>query len=1214
MLLSTSRLLALRLSATVMLTCLCLEAQIDTGGVAGTIKDPAGALVPNALITLTNDATGVSQKTQSSSGGAYVFNAVPVGTYTLKVEANGFKTSMASGIIVHVQNVVTVDVSLNVGAVNETVTVTSQLQLLQAENASLGQTINTRTVNDLPLNGRNWLSLTQLSAGTYLAPAGNANTVPSPSGQNFTGIMSNGAEPGQVDFRLNGVNNNEEVFGGITVAPVPDAIQEFKVQGGDNSAEFGHSAGAVINAVVKSGTNTVSGDVWEYLRNEDLNANDYFSNLNGLKRQEYRQNQFGGTVGGPVWIPKYYNGKDKTFFFFDYQRTNLVQSTTFTDNVPTAQMQSTGFTNLQSLIAGSSGTETDGLGRKFPLGTVFDPATTRALTPGTVDPITGLTNTKTSTVYVRDPFFTGSLFGMTDFTGLASQLNLIPASRLDPNAVKLLKLLPLPTTGIIQNNYFTAQPQDTTINQYDVRIDHSLSTKDTVFGVFSRATDDVSSAQPFPGIAGGALQIQFATTQPVYVLALSETHLFSPRLINEVRVGLDHNYNTRVIPTLNTLGLPEQFGIQGIPQITNNGGLPTINISGFSAFGSRRFSPTLQTTGAQDYTDNLTMIRGSHELKFGFQYNRVVGDITQPAYSRGNFTYNGQYTDIPNQTTALTGIADFLIVPTASSVASTTGVTTYNNLGGPSGYNGSNYAGTNYNSNYVGAYAQDNWKLTPRLTLNLGLRWDYFGPYSESDGRQANLIMTDGNGPSGTYYIPKAGCGVPRSSAFNALLQGDNIQVDCVSSPYVNNAQWTNFAPRVGLAYRILPKLVFRAGYGISYGSFDSVGYGSTLGTNYPFQYTINNPSTTSLVPVTLANGQTASIENTFGAINLQDPTQVSGTGLSLSGKQYNYQTPYIQSMNATVQYQFTANDSFQAGYVATAGRHLDALGVHNSPSIILPPGVNVTNYLPFPNLAANSQFLSTGSSSNYRSMQLVYQHQFQDGLNVIANYTFARCMADDAGKSGLSSGFTAEWLPGIGISHDYSPCTSVATHLVHIAGGYALPFGRKQKWLHNANALVDAFAGGWNINFFYTYQSGQPFSVGCPTATTSDFGCNANFVLGQSPYAGPHNQNQWLNPNAFIQPNAATSIGQTDYSVLGNIPNQLWGPTVSNLDSSFFKRFTIKEQRALEFRAEMFNTFNTPQFAIPGQLNFNNRAGFSKITTLRNNPRLVQLALKLYF
>lgn len=775
-------------------------------------------------------------------------------------------------------------------------------------------------------------------------------------------------------------------------------------------------------------------------------------------------------------------------------------------------------------------------------------------------------------------------------------------------------MLPAPTTGGLQNNYFVAPLQNLTINQYDVKIDHTISNKDTVFGVFSRATADQSAAQPFPNLAaGGALQIAFATTQPVYLLALTETHIFSPRLINEARVGLNHNYNTRVIPTQDVAGLPAQFGIQGIPDVPHNGGIPTININGFSGFGSRRFSPTLQTTEAQDYTDNVTLMRGSHQIKAGFQYNRVVGDITQPAYSRGNFNYNGQYSDIPNQSTGLVGIADFLLTPAKSSVAAAAGVTTYDNLGGPSVYNGSNYAGTNYFSNYVGIYAQDSWKVTSNLTLNLGLRWDYFGPFGESDGRQANFVMTDGNGPSGTYYIPQKGCNVPRSAGFNALLAGYNIQVKCGSGLTVGNAQLTNFAPRVGFAYRLRPRLVVRGGYGISYGAFDSVGYGGTLGTNYPFQYTINSPNTTSLVPITLPNGQTASIENTFGAVALQDPNQVNGQGLALSGKQYNYQTPYIQSMNITTQYQFTDRDSIQAGYVATAGRHLDTLAVHNSPSVILPPGVNQTNYRPFPNLAAGGQYLITSASSNYKSMQLVYQHQFRAGLAVLANYTYGQCKSNDAAKSGLAIAYRAQWLLGFGADKDYALCTADATNVVHISGGYALPFGKGQQFLRNAHRAVDAVAGGWHLNAIYIYQGGQPFNISCPVATTSDFGCYAN-LTGQNPYAGPHNQNQWLNPAAFSQPPIATQIGQTDFSPLGGHPEQVRGPSLINLDASIFKQFTIKEQRKVEFRAEAFNAFNTAEFGNPGQLNFTNLAGYSRITSLRNNPRLVQLALKLFF
>jgi hypothetical protein len=1181
-----------------------LRAQIDMGGLTGIVKDPSGAMVPGIDLTLTNEATGVAQKEKSSSAGTYVFEAVSAGSYTLKAEAQGFATYVINRIQIHVQRVMTIDISLSVGGAAQTVTVTPETTMLQAEDASLGQTVSSEEMNDLPLQGRNWISLATLASGSYLT-----------GGTNTTSLFVNGAEPGQVDYRVSGVNNNMEVFGGNSVAPAPDAVEEFKLQDGNNSAEFGHSVGAIVNAVLKSGTNRIKGNLWEYLRNEALNANDFISNANGTKRQEYRQNQFGGTIGGPVIIPHLYHGKNKTFFFFDYQHTQRLVPTTFTDNVPTALMQTSNFTNLQDLITGNSGTATDALGRKFSHGTVFDSATTRNIAAGATDPITGLVNTKTTAIQVRDPFFAGDLRGVTDFTGLTSKLNLIPAGRIDPNAVKILHLLPLPTFGGIQNNFFVSRPQQTNTNQYDIKIDHNFSLKDVVFGVLHRQTSDQTSSQPFPA-AGSALQTNFATTQPTYVIALSETHLFSPTTINEVRIGLNNNYNTRLDPDAYTQNIPEQYGIPGIPQISGNGGLPTFNINGLSAFGSRRFQPTIQTVGARNYMDNFTMIRGAHQLKMGVQINQIYGDIIQPAYSRGNLTYNGQYSDIANANSGLAGIADFLLMPAVSSITPSGGVTTYNNLGGMSAYNYSNYVGTNYSMAYTGAFVQDNWKITPNLTLNLGLRWDYFPPFSEDDGRQGNFAMTNGNDASGTYYIPQKTCNAPRNSGFDTLLASDNIKIVCTDGLAVNKAQKTNFAPRIGLAYRLTPKLVMRMGYAISYGAVDSVGYGGTLGTNYPFQYTLNGPSTTSLAASALPNGQTATIETLFAAINIQDPTQipVASVGLGMVGKEYNYLTPYVESMNFTLQYQFTRRDAFSAGYVSTLGRHLDALGQHNQPSVILPPSVNSTNYRPFPNLAS-AQFLSSGMVSNFRSLQVVYEHRFQMGLIFNANYTFGKCMDDDLGKTGMYSGsYRAQWLAGFGPQGDYTLCNADAKQLVHLWGQYGIPFGKGRSYLRNANRFVNALVGGWNFNYIYIYQSGQPFTVGCPVGTTSDFGCNALMLPGVDPYAGPHNNTQWLNPAAFYQPPAATQIGQTNYAPLGNVQNQLRGPSLRNLDASLLKRFSITEKNQMEFRAETFNLVNAVNFANPGQLNFTNLKAFSSITSIKNNQRLVQLALKLYF
>ncbi len=670
-------------------------------------------------------------------------------------------------------------------------------------------------------------------------------------------------------------------------------------------------------------------------------------------------------------------------------------------------------------------------------------------------------------------------------------------------------------------------------------------------------------------------------------------------------------------PESNTLGIPAQYGIQGIPQMSGNGGLPAFLMSGISSFGAHGFRPTVSRNTGLQFQDNLMKIHGSHEFNVGFDFNHIRGNILQPGSSRGVFTYDGQYSDIPNANSAINGMADLLLKPIAATVPN--GI---NNLGSMSNFYGSNYAKTYYFGDYYAAYAQDNWRPTSTLTLNLGLRWEYFSPYGESNGRQANFIATGGNGPGGILYIPQKGCAVPRSAAFNALLAADNISVDCVSGLRVNKAQKDNFAPRLGFAYRALPNLVVRGGYGIAYGSFDSVGFGNTLGTNYPFQYTIGAPSTTSQLPELLPDGvTTATMENTFAAVNLSNPTLVTGQNSYIFGKQYHYLTPMIQTANLTVQDQFTNRDSIQVGYVGTLGRHLDTFGGHNSNTEILPVSANPQPYAPIPNLARGAQFLESKAKSTYNSLQTTYQHQFKSGLVLLANYTYGKCMSNDIGKNGLgaassdgATAYRAEWLPGFGIGEDYTLCSGDATHLVHASGEYALPFGRGRQLLSNINPWLDAAIGGWQFNFIFTYQSGQPINVGCPVGTTSDFGCNANLIPGQNPYAGPHNATQWLNYNAFAQPPQATAIGQTDFSPLGGRPYQMRGPGFYNLDSSLFKTFTTGKGTLLEFRAEAFNTFNNLQLGDPGQLNFTNHTAFSAITGTRNGPRVGQLALKLFF
>jgi hypothetical protein len=1202
--------------AALVLLCLAIGmprigfAQINTGGIAGTVKDPSGAVIPSAKITLTNDATGIVTSTTSTSTGTYSLSGVMPGTYTLRGAIAGFQEFVSKGVEVHVQQTLTIDISLTTGNVEQEVVVTAAAPLLQAENAAVGQTITSRTVNDLPLQGRNWASLAQLSAGVTTAPRGQPS---SDSGSTDSAFFSvDGVNLWQNDFRLNGINDNVEVYGGASVGsnaaitPPPDAVQEFKLQNGNYSAEFGHSTGAVINAAIKSGTNRIHGDLWEYVRNDMFDANLFFNS--GKRKPEYRQNLFGGTVGGPVYIPKLYDGKGKTFFFFDYQGGRYVTPAPATSTVPTASMVNSGFTNLQDLITFNSGTGTDGLGRIFPHGTILDPATTRSVGAHAVDSITGLTNNSTATIFVRDPFFSGSLAGKTDFTGSAAQLNIIPVGRLDPNAVKLLKLYPAPTGAGLANNFFWTPKQPQSTNSYDIRIDHNFNASNMLFGVFDRSliTRTVPSTLPDLAVGQGGGRID---EFPAYAFSVGYTHVFTPTFTNDLHVGMVHADKLQRSFFGNSFGIPDQYGISGIPQVANNGGIPPININGLKGLGVGNFTPTLQYVYSIEGVDNVSKVYRNHIFKAGIQVDDLEGDISQPPQGRGNITYSGQYTDVPNKNSSLTGIGDLLLTPTASAVG---GV---NNVGGMTTFGGSDIANTQDHRWYIGAYFQDDWKVTPNLTLNLGLRWDYFTPYAETAGRQANFVPNGGNGNSGTYYMSNEGCAVPRSTGFDALLASSNIKLSCVDNLTLGNAQKTNFAPRVGFAYRVRENLVVRGGYGIAYGALGNLGYGGTLGTNYPFVYTVTFNSPDSSHPLLLSNGQTATLENAFASINLQDPTILLGNGLNLYGRQYDFKTPYVQTLNFTVQDQITKHDSIQVGYVGTLGRHLDNLGYFNSTSQILPPGTNAQNFIPFPSFARNSTFESTDATSSYNSLQTTYEHQFGGGLSLLANYTFSKCLTDQHTQASQNQQYRAEWLAGFGIAADRALCDTDATHLMHVSGSYELPIGNGKKFLSNTSKVVNAILGGWAVNFIYSYQSGQPFTINCPVSTTANFGCFANVVSGQDMYAGPHNYTQWLNPAAFSQPALATAIGQSDYSVLGGGGQQARGPSFSNLDSSIFKNFKLTESVHMQFRAEAFNTSNTPQFGQPGNLDFTNtKGGFSSITTTRNNPRVMQFALKLFY
>ena len=1231
----------IKLSALLLTAALCalcavpLWGQVEVGRVTGTVTDQSGAVVNGAAVSLTNNATGVVA-TQATANGVYAFTAVQPGTYTVRIESAGFSTQVINDVVVNLQKTDTVDAQLHPGKVNEQVTVNTMTPLLQTETADVGQTVSSIVVDDMPLNGRQWSSLGMLAAGVNSLNPGASEAGWGGPGNSSDQVYSiNGQAAGNNDFRLNGVADMTGFFDpGMAFQPPPDAIQEFKIQNSDYSAEFGRGTAGVVNAVVKSGTNHLHGDLWDYWRNDALNAQTYFSDQQHLPSPELRQNQFGGTVGGPVYIPNVYDGRNKTFFFVDFQElrglsaagyppgsaANLYQTT-----VPTSTMQSSGFTNLNELITYATGTVTDGLGRVLPTGTILDPATTRAIAAGATDSITGLTNTSTGTVYVRDPFYSGSLVGVTNFTtpSIESQLNMLPASRLDQNAINILKLFPAPTNtaSYYSGNFFESVPSTAVYPQVDLRVDHNFSEHDIVSGFYSWSKRVTTKPTALPVVLDNTGN-NILSDNNISVNG-SYTHVFSNTLTNEVRIGWLKEFFNSIPTAASQLGIPAQFGIGGAPQVPGNGGLPNISIGGLMSLAGGGWSSTVETEQVTQIIDNVTKLKGKHVLKTGFDFNYYGGDIFQPVWGRGYMDFGGEYTDVPNLNTGTTGLAQFLLSPIASSVGGP------NFVGGSDNVIYSNSAYTNEHRKYFGAYVEDAWKVTPTLTLNLGLRYDLFTPYAENDGLQANLIPNNsGFGPGAAYYIPEQACDTAMNPAFEPLLNQDGIRLVCSSGLDTGTYQKLNFAPRIGIAKRITSKYVVRAGSGITYGQLDSIGYGPVISQNYPFLWTASYTAQNSVTPLLFPNPQTGTLATLEAGISPINPVSLDPAGLTFNSRYpFNQATPYTIGYNLTNQYEISQQDSIQVGYVGNVSRHLTTLDsvLNGQPNQLLLPGTSLVaqapgepNFIPFPDFGQFGNFHTTTGVSAYNSAQVTYQHRFSAGLQALADYAFANCLSDGGPQeAGLNT--RAYFLPGFGQRAEYTTCVEEVKHTVHFSGIYKLPFGRGMHW--EGNRATNAVLGNWQMNWIYMYQTGNYFTVGCTVATTSGLGCNAD-VVGD-PYSGAHNVNHWMNASAFANPAVPTAadatatgvlLNQQDFALLGGRALTLEGPSWYNIDASIFKEFHLSESRYFQFRAEAYNLLNNPQFNSPGDLNFVTDPNFAKISSVRNSGRQMQLAMKFYF
>ncbi len=1156
-------------------------AQVDTGAILGTIKDSSGGLIPGAQVTLTSNDTGLVLTTTTAASGEYTFSPVKIGHYAVAAEYKGFQRVEHSNVTVQVQQRVVVDFVLPPGQMTQTVQVTGEPPALQTQDASVGQVVTARSINNLPLNGRNFTFLAQLAAGV-------TQDQQDTRGLGASGSFSaNGSRPAQNNYLLDGIDNNTNLVDFLNgtayvVRPPVDAIQEFKVQTNDYNAEFGRAAGAILNATIKSGTNSFHGTLWEFLRNDKLDAANFFENAGGIPKGEYRQNQFGGSIGGPIW-------RNKTFFFADYEGTRIRQAFPSINTVPTDLERSSGYTNLSELLT-QGGTRTDVLGRTFPLGQVFDPSTTRAVGSG----------------FVRDPF----------------PGNILPASRLDPNAIKLLNLYPAPNSPGLFNNYAANPITQNDVNQGDIRIDQNFSDKDSIFGRVSYSDNPEIIPGPFPGIADGSAFFQGIQSATGSNSVISETHVFSPNVVNEIRAGFNRIATSRVQPFANTFGIPQQFGIQGVPQVPSNGGLGTFNISGLTNLGSSQFMPSIEYSNTLQFTDNLTKHAGRHSLKFGYEFQKLRFSILQPPDGRGVWSFSGTYTEVPETSGGNTGLAQMLLTPISATVPGAS-----NFVGGADNVQASNIANTDQKRNYHGAYFQDDFQVTPKLTVNLGLRWEYFGQLIERYGAQSNFLPSGTPGSPSQFLMTKRRCNTPFSPEFLAATAADNINIVCSDVPGLGHSQLTNFSPRFGFAYQLTQKLVVRGGYGIFYGGFEN----STIETyvDFPFQFNLSYPNLVPNAPVTFPNGSIATLETGISAIPLTSAAVQPG-GVSFTGEDYHMKTPYTQGYNLTLQYQLSQNDTVQAGYVGNTVRHLGVYTNMNSPGEILPPGLNSYSYSPYPDFPNNFTDSSFAANSFYNSLQTNYERRFSGGLSMLANFTWSKCRTDavDVLNGTALTGYRAFRLPGFGIKGDYGLCDFNIPRVFHFSGSYELPVGHGRHFLSNSPGIVDAVLGGWGTNWILTLQDGQPGTIGCVISTTSGYGCNALLVPGQDIYGGPHNVDHFLNPAAFTSPPVATAIGQTDYSPLGGAPTQFLGPPFHRLDFSLFKAFRMTERMRLEFRSEFFNLTNTPNFGnpgaggngvnpAPGWNDYTSPSSFGKITTTRdgqNDQREIQFALKFYW
>jgi hypothetical protein len=1143
--------------------------------------------VASTDVTLTNLGTNEKRTSTTNSDGLYQFVNVTPGQYSVSVEKTGFKRIVRSPVRVETESTAKIDLSLQVGELTQTVEVTAQTPLLQPESSSLGQVVDTRKTDELPLNGRNPLNLTALVPS--VVPQG--GSMSNPNGQNpfaWGNYQIGGGMANQSMVWLDGSPVNGSYINITALIPTQDSLQEFKVATNNLTPEYGRFAGGVVNFTTKSGSNELHGEAWEFLRNRDLDANTFFNNTNGTPRGAFTQNQFGFNLGGPVIIPKLFNGKNKTFFFVDYEGFRLREGVSYTETVPTAQER----TGDLSGLAAQQGVS------------IYDPLTTCGTgAPGT-------------------PACSGTSAGnRVQFPG-----NMIPTNRINPTSLILLNLYPLPNApGNAQGvgNWIGNSSQGGSNNETVVHIDQNVSDKQHITARYSYWGNLNLSEEPF---SNGVCQDRCTETFNTNNFVLGDTYSISPTTILEVRLSYQRFVYNRTPTTLGydltKLGWPASLNTQAVFR-----DLPVPVINGFDTFGT--FGS--QGTGSViiDHNDNdraagtLTRIAGNHTLKFGAEFLRLTHNYAQTNTPTGIFNFNPDLTAANAFNTAGSGLglATFL-------------------LGYPSGGSATSPNLVAASQLYPAIFANDDWHLNQKLTLNLGIRWEHSGPWTE---RFNNISFFNPTQPNSV--LAAGGITVPGN-------------VDLVNSQYDSyrsgiRPDWKQFAPRIGAAYQLAKNTVFHAGYGMFWlpndVAWDTSPNNDRINTYstpvlesvytgvpacYPASCTAGSPGSA----YTIANPFPGGIVAPPGRSPSYASTLI-GTGISenLLGNPYGY----AQQWNADIQQQFGNGFLIDIAYGGSKGTHLpiDSPNLDQLPSQYLSLGnallqsvpnpyyglINTVGsplsqptvtreqlLLPYPQYTGVSYAGEGVGNSTYESLQVKAEKRFAGGNSILVAYTHAKLISDtDTITSWLEGGGTGGIQNWNNLNNEKSLASFDVPDRLVVSYVLDVPVGKGRRYMSKSNRFTDAAVGGWGIEGVTTIQEGFPLHIGVNSSNLNAYnsgGQRPNVVPGCTSASFQSTINEYFNTACFTQPAPFTFGDESRNDPVLRAPGQ------ANWDFSAFKSFALSPEgkARLQFRAEFFNIFNRVQFGYPGQsLGASN---FGQITGIANSPRLVQFALKLAF